>query len=167
MHPDHLGADIAILPVSVSVLRDYQAVAHEARGVPETDRYGTVNRENSLTSTSVHGQRGGRRPRVKVDRIEREIVSRHAAIGIKAERYPLSGASRFRGAAHDIDLYVFGRDEAPLVAESKARRSGSGFRTLENWLGGYDVLFLRRNNSDPLLLLPWRVWTLLLKRVQR
>ena len=134
-----------------------KAEAHEPRRVPETDQLGRVNRE----------QRGGRRSRAKGDRIEREIVSRHAAIGIKAERYPPSGASSFRGASHDIDLYVFGRDQAHLVAESKARRSGSGFRTLENWLGEHDVLFLRKDNSDPLLLLPWRVWTLLLKRVQR
>jgi hypothetical protein len=63
--------------------------AAEARGVPETDQLGgTVNRENSLTTGPVQGQRGGRRSRAKGDRIEREIVSRHAAIGIKAERYP-------------------------------------------------------------------------------
>jgi Holliday junction resolvase len=27
---------------------------------------------------------------------EREIVNRHRALGVHAERYPLSGASRFR-----------------------------------------------------------------------
>jgi hypothetical protein len=134
-----------------------KAEAHEPRRVPETDQLGRVNRE----------QRGGRRSRAKGDRIEREIVNEHRALGVHAERYPLSGASRFRGASHDIDLYVFGRDEAPLVAESKARRSGSGFRTLENWLGQHDVLFLRRNNSDPLVLLPWRVWVALLARARR
>ena len=90
--------------------------AAEARGVPETDQLGgRVNRENSLSTGPVQGRRGGRRSRLKGDRIEREVVSRHAAIGIKAERYPLSGASRFRGSGHDIDIYVFGMDEGPLV----------------------------------------------------
>ena len=85
-------------------------------------------------------------------------------IDIKAERYPLSGASRFRGSGHDIDIYAFGTDEGPLVAEVKSRRSGAGFVTLEKWLGEYDCLFLRRNSAEPMVLLPWRVWVALLVR---
>jgi hypothetical protein len=85
----------------------------------------------------------GARHRQKGDRIERELVERHRALGVHAERYPLSGASRFRGSGHDLDLYVLGRDEAPLVAESKARKNGAGFTTLEKWLGDYDLLVLR------------------------
>jgi Holliday junction resolvase len=108
----------------------------------------------------------GARHRRKGDRIEREIVQRHVELGIKSERYPLSGASRFRGSGHDIDLYLFGADEAPAIAEVKARQSGAGFVTLEKWLGEYDALFLRRNNADPLIVLPWRVWEQLLKRVR-
>jgi hypothetical protein len=142
--------------------------AAEARGVPETDQLGgKVNRENSLTTEPVQGHRGGRRSRAKGDRIEREIVSRHAAIGIKAERYPLSGASRFRGSGHDNDIYIFGEDEAPLVTEVKSRKRGSGFVAIENWLADYDALILRRNNADPLVCLPWRVWARLLKRVRQ
>jgi len=110
---------------------------------------------------------GGARHHRKGDRIEREIVVQHIGIGIKAERYPLSGASRFRGSGHDLDIYAYGPDEAPLVAEVKARKSGSGFVTLESWLAGYDILFLRRNNADPLIVLPWRVWARLLERVRR
>jgi hypothetical protein len=142
--------------------------AAEARGVPETDQLGgKVNRENSLTTEPVQGQCGGGRSRAKGDRIEREIVSRQAAIGIKAERYPLCGASRFRGSGHHIDIYAFGTDEAPLVAEVKLRRSGAGFATLEKWLGEYDCLFLRRDSAEPTVLLPWRVWVALLARVRR
>jgi hypothetical protein len=62
---------------------------------------------------------------------------------------------------------LFGRDEAPLVSEVKARKSGSGFTTLEKWLGTYDILFLRRNSADPLIVLPWRVYAQLLERVRR
>jgi hypothetical protein len=38
------------------------------------------------------------RHRRQGDRVERELIERHRAIGIHAERYPLSGASRFRGS---------------------------------------------------------------------
>ena len=109
----------------------------------------------------------GARHRRKGDRIEREIVRRHIALGILSERYPLSGASRFRGSGHDIDIYAFGEDEAPLVAEVKSRKGGSGFLTLERWLGDYDALILPRNNADPIICLPWRVWAQLLQRVRR
>ena len=109
----------------------------------------------------------GARHRQKGDRCERELVERHQALGINAERYPLSGASRFRGSGHDLDIYAIGRDEAPLVAESKARKNGDGFKQLEKWLGEYDLLFLRRNNADPLVLMPWRVWAALLAKIPR
>jgi Holliday junction resolvase len=104
----------------------------------------------------------GTRHRRKGDRVERELVHLHTELGIKAERYPLSGASRFRGSGHDVDIYAFGTDAAPLVAEVKARKNGAGFVTLEQWLGEYDVLFLRRDNAEPLALVPWRIWARLL-----
>jgi Holliday junction resolvase len=109
----------------------------------------------------------GARHRRKGSVIEREIVERHKAIGIHAERYPLSGASRFRGSGHDVDLYPFGRDAGPLVAEVKARKDGGGFVQLERWLGEFDVLFLRRNHADPLVALPWSTWATLLEKIRR
>jgi Holliday junction resolvase len=110
---------------------------------------------------------GGARHRRKGDNVEREIVDRHKAIGVHAERYPLSGASRFRGTGHDVDVYPFGVGEAPIVTEVKARKNGAGFTTIEKWLGEYDALFLRRNGSDPLVCIPWRLWTRLLERVRQ
>lgn len=109
----------------------------------------------------------GARHRSKGDRIEREIIARLKALGIHAERYPLSGASHFRGSGHDLDIYVLGANKAPLVAEVKARANGAGFTTLEKWLGNFDALFLRRNDADPLVVLPWRVWARLLDRVRQ
>jgi Holliday junction resolvase len=109
----------------------------------------------------------GARHRRKGDRVELELVARHKALGVHAERYPLSGASRFRGSGHDLDVYAFGREEAPLVAEVKARKDGGGFVQLERWLGEFDVLFLRRNHADPLVVLPWRVWGRLLEKARR
>jgi hypothetical protein len=76
-------------------------------------------------------------------------------------------ASRFRGSGHDVDLCLYGQDEAPLVAKVKARKDGRGFTTIETWLGDYDLLFLRRNHADPLILLPWRAWVRILDRVRR
>jgi Holliday junction resolvase len=110
---------------------------------------------------------GGRRPRRKGGDIERELVKLHRALGIDAERYPLSGASRFRGSGHDLDLYVYGRDEAPLVVEVKARKHGAGFAQLEKWLADYDALFLRRHRADALVLLPWRIWADLIRQGKR
>lgn len=109
----------------------------------------------------------GARHRCKGDRIERELVARHKALGVHAERYPLSGASRFRGSGHDLDVYALGKDEAPLVSEVKSRKNGAGFTTLEKWLGEFDALFLRRNNCEPLVLVPWRTWTRLLEKVRQ
>jgi hypothetical protein len=106
----------------------------------------------------------GAKHRRKGDRVEREIVDLHKQIGVHAERYPLSGASRFRNSGHDLDLYLFGRDAAPAVCEVKARKNGAGFTTLETWLGEFDALFLKRNNAEPLVVLPWRVWAALVRK---
>jgi hypothetical protein len=145
------------------------AAADEARGVPEFDLLASgVERENNSASavaqaTTPRASRpGATRHRRKGDRVEREIVDRH--IGVHAERYPLSGASRF---GHNVNLYVFGNDEAPIVNEVKGRKNGAGFTTLEKWLGEYDGLFLRRNNVEPMIVLPWRVWADLLVKVLR
>jgi Holliday junction resolvase len=109
----------------------------------------------------------GAKHRRKGNRVEREIVDAHKALGIHAERYPLSGASRFRGQGHDVDLYLNGRDDAPICAEIKSRKNGAGFTTLEAWLSDYDVLFLKRNNADSLVVLPWRTWTQLIGRARK
>jgi hypothetical protein len=115
---------------------------------------------------NVQPRSSGARHRRKGDRVDREIVDRHKAVGIHAERYPLSGSSRFRGTGHDVDVYVFGKDAAPIVAEVKSRKGGAGFTTLERWLGSYDALFPKRNNTDPIVAVPWRLWELLLSRVR-
>jgi Holliday junction resolvase len=105
--------------------------------------------------------------RDKGARIERELVNLHETMGIHAERYPLSGASRFRGEGHDIDVYAFGVDETPLVAESKARGKGDGFRLLERWLADFDMLFLRRDGDKPLVVLPWETYNEIMTELAR
>jgi hypothetical protein len=98
----------------------------------------------------------GKASRDKGLRRERAIVEIHQKSGLRAERVPLSGALRYRGNGADVDLYV--RGPAPLKAEVKARGEGSGFRTLERWLGDNDALFLVRDRAEPLVVLPLRIW---------
>jgi hypothetical protein len=106
---------------------------------------------------------GGKRHRQKGDRIEREIVAWHRSIGIHAERYPLSGATRFRGSGHDLDLYIFGREEAPAVTEAKGRKDGAGSKLIRRWLGENDQLILKENREDFLVVMPRRTYERLVR----
>jgi hypothetical protein len=104
-----------------------------------------------------------RASRDKGARRERQVVELHRAMGIKAERVPLSGAARYQGNGADVDIYPPWRD-APLIAEVKARAGGPGFITLERWLGDCDLLCLIRDRADPMVLMPWRVYAELIQR---
>ena len=48
-----------------------------------------------------------------------------------------------------------------------SRKNGAGFTQLERWLGEDNLLVLRRNHADPIVVLPWRVWARLLERLRR
>jgi len=49
-----------------------------------------------------------------------------------------------------------------------SRKNGAGLITqLERWLGEYDLLALRHNYADPMIVLPWRTWAALLMRGRR
>ena len=89
----------------------------------------------------------GRRSRRKGARTERNIVAALQAHGIAAIRVPLSGAvgRRFAG---DIILPLTGRD---LCLEVKAR--ADGFRELYRWLNQRDVLIVKADRQEPLVVL--------------
>jgi hypothetical protein len=89
----------------------------------------------------------GRRSRNKGARTERSIVNALQASGIEAVRVPLSGAvgGRFAG---DIVLPLMGRD---LCVEVKAR--AAGFRELYSWLTNRDVLVVKADRQEPLVVL--------------
>jgi hypothetical protein len=91
-------------------------------------------------------QQSGRRSRRKGARTERSIVNALQAKGIAAVRVPLSGAvgGRFAG---DIVLLLMGRD---LCVEVKAR--ADGFRELYCWLNGRDVLVVKADRKEPLVI---------------
>jgi Holliday junction resolvase len=109
----------------------------------------------------------GAMQRRKGARVELELVHLHRKLGIGAEKVPLSGATHYQGSGHDIDVMAFGANAAPLCCEVKARKSGAGFATLEKWLADNDALFLKRNNADPIVVVPFRIWALLLDRCSK
>jgi len=98
----------------------------------------------------------GAKSRSKGSRIEREIVHLCRDAGFEAHRVPLSGAVR----EYPGDLMIDG-----MRAEVKARGNGSGFSLLERWLGKNDLLFLRRDRSEPMVVLSWTTWARLAKKV--
>ncbi len=106
----------------------------------------------------------GKPSRDKGARRERQVVALHHSLGLRSERVPLSGASRYRGNGSDLDVYPWGPEGPPLCGEVKARASGEGFKTLERWLADNDMLFLVRDRQEPLVVLPWATWERLLKR---
>jgi Holliday junction resolvase len=87
----------------------------------------------------------GRRSRSKGARAERGILNALKASGIAAVRVPLSGAvgGRFAG---DVVLPLTGRD---LCVEVKAR--ADGFRELYRWLDPRDVLIVKADRREPLV----------------
>jgi Holliday junction resolvase len=88
----------------------------------------------------------GRQSRSKGARTERSIVNALKASGIAAVRVPLSGAVGGR-VAGDIVLPFLGRD---LCVEVKAR--ADGFCELYSWLDGRDVLIVKADRRQPLVI---------------
>lgn len=104
--------------------------------------------------------------RNKGSRIERELVERHKLSGTHAVRVDAKRGQFGRDASHDIDIYLFGKNEPQFVCEVKARKNGEGFATLEKWLGENDALFLRKDRSDPMVVLPWSSWMQILDKLK-
>ena len=92
---------------------------------------------------------------------ERQLVNRHREMGVHAERVGVAYAP-----GHDLDIFAFGEDAGALVAELKARKSGSGFVQLEHWLDDNDLLFLWRDRQDPMVCMSWETWALLLAKLR-
>ena len=90
---------------------------------------------------------GGPAPRCKGNRVRRALVRLLQAHGSAAARVPLSGTAggRFSG---DLAVLVLGRD---LCVEVKAR--AAGFRELYSWLTNRDVLVVKADRQEPLVVL--------------
>jgi Holliday junction resolvase len=93
----------------------------------------------------------GKASRDKGNRAERAIVKFLLAHGFNAERVPLSGSA---GGSYPGDLTLRILD-ATRVVEVKAR--AKGFRQLYAWLVDRDILIVRADRSEPLVILPLKL----------
>jgi hypothetical protein len=91
--------------------------------------------------------RGGRRSRDKGNRLERELVNLLQRAGIAGERVPLSGSAGGKFAG-DISIPVLGVDRC---CECKVR--GRGFGQLYTWLRDRDLLIIRADRREPLVVI--------------
>lgn len=94
---------------------------------------------------------GGRASRDKGNRAERAIVKFLQDQGFAAERVPLSGSA---GGSYlgDLTVPVLNVDR---VVEVKVR--AKGFRELYRWLDQRDILIIRADRSEPLVVLPLKL----------
>jgi Holliday junction resolvase len=94
---------------------------------------------------------GGRASRHKGDRFERALARLLQDHGLGAERVPLSGSA---GGSYSGDLTcpVLGVDR---TVECKSRKDG--FRELYSWLQARDLLVIKADRRDALVVLPLRL----------
>jgi hypothetical protein len=97
------------------------------------------------------GRRGGRASRDKGNRAERAMVKYLQAHGFAAERVPLSGSA---GGCYlgDLTVPILNIDR---IVEVKCR--ADGFRELYRWLIDRDILIVRADRSQPLVVLPLKL----------
>ncbi len=87
----------------------------------------------------------------KGNRVEYKIVKLFEKEGYKARRQPMSGA--ILGLPHDVVVKIDGIGE--LNIEVKARKGGSGFKTINNWLGSAHLLALVEDFEEPKFVMTW------------
>jgi Holliday junction resolvase len=94
----------------------------------------------------------GRKSRDKGNRTERALVRLlQDHYGFAAERVPLSGAARGRFGS-DVSVPLLGADHR---VEVKCR--ADGFRELYRWLNGSDLVVVKADRCDPLVVVPLRL----------
>src|SRR3954463_5075532 len=110
------------------------------------------NAVGSAESSSLKARRkGGRASRDKGNRAERANVKFLQERGFAAERVPLSGSA---GGSYvgDLTVPILNVDR---VVEVKCR--AGGFKELYRWLIDRDILIVRADRSEPLVVLPLRL----------
>ena len=90
----------------------------------------------------------GKKSRRKGYRLEHELEEKLKELGFDAQRVPLSGAS---GGLFSGDLIVDGK-----IAEVKGR--ADGFKNLYRWLEGKDILFVRADRKEWLVIQRLKDW---------
>jgi Holliday junction resolvase len=95
---------------------------------------------------------GGRAPKQKGNRTERQLVRLLQTYGLAAERVPLSGSVTGGKFGGDISVPLLSIDR---IVEVKCRRNG--FRELYKWLEGRDLLIVRSDRRDALVVAPLKL----------
>jgi hypothetical protein len=90
--------------------------------------------------------RGGKGPRRKGGRVEREILALLREAGLEARKVPLSGSAPDYPGDLEVEVPGLGR----VLVEVKARRKVG----LEAWLEGRGLLVLKPYRRPPLAVLP-------------
>jgi hypothetical protein len=92
--------------------------------------------------------KGGRGPRRKGNRVEREVLALLKEAGLEARRVPLSGSAPGYPGDLEVELPGLGR----VLVEVKARKR----LALEAWLEGRGLLVLKPDRRPPLAVMPLR-----------
>jgi hypothetical protein len=93
-------------------------------------------------------KRGGRSPKRKGSGFEREVATALQALGVAAERVPLSGAVKHPKFDHDVTCPVRGVDK-----RLECKRRARAFATIDGMLGGNFALVVRDDRSRPLVVM--------------
>lgn len=101
---------------------------------------------------------GGRASRQKGDRFEREIVHLLQDAGFAAERMPLSGALRGKYGGYDVMVPGLKRD-----LKIEAKHHGDGFKRVYEWIEPADLLVMRADRTEPLVVMRMSLLIELLK----
>jgi hypothetical protein len=123
-----------------------------ACGAPKNDLAACkIEAENKSPSEKLQSRNGGRSSRDKGNRAERAIVKFLQDRGFAAERVPLSGSAggSYRG---DISVPLLNVDR---VVEVKCR--ANGFREIYAWLTDRDMLIVRADRREPLVIVPLKL----------
>jgi hypothetical protein len=102
--------------------------------------------------------RGGRGPRRKGNRVEREVLAILKEAGLEAKRVPLSGSAPGYPGDLEVELPGLGR----VLVEVKARRKVG----LEAWLEGRGLLVLKPDRRPPLAVMPLEALLRLVRAVK-
>ncbi len=90
--------------------------------------------------------RGGKAPKRKGNRVEREVLALLKEAGLEARRVPLSGSAPGYPGDLEVELPGLGK----VLVEVKARKKVA----LEAWLEGRGLLVLKPDRRPPLAVLP-------------
>jgi len=104
----------------------------------------------------------GKAEREKGNRVELKLVHLLRGLGLDAERVPMSGSA---GGSFVGDIRILlphpetaEQDGWLLVVEAKSSRKGYGFGSIEKWIQDRDILVLKRDRQEPMVVLPWRIF---------